>query len=71
MTLEDFFEEIFSALLVLLLMTQTKDENDTIDEKLEDKLEASVPEPVLQVEPVCYICKSRNRKRLRPKTVYF
>lgn len=71
MALDDFFDEILSALLVLLLMTLKKDENDKIDEKPEDKLEVGVPEVVLKTEPISYICKSSNRKRLRPKAVYF
>lgn len=81
--MEDFFDEIDSSLLLFfILMALTKEENskvtvdenkenDTIDEKLEDRLETDVREAVLQTEPVSYICKSRNKKRLRPKTVYF
>ena len=72
MALDSFFDEIDSTLLLLLfLITLTKGENGITEEKPEDRLEVSIPEPVLQEEVICYIHKSSNRKRLKPKSVYF
>lgn len=72
MTLDSFFDEIDSTLLLFLFLTTlTKGENGITEEKLEDRLEVSIPEPVLQEEAICYIHKSSNRKRLKPKAVYF
>ncbi|HYF84007.1 MAG TPA: hypothetical protein VEB00_13385 [Clostridia bacterium] len=69
--MDGFFDETDSTLLLLLFLTTlTKEENDITEEKLEDGLDVSIPEPVLE-EAICYIHKSSNRKRLKPKTVYF
>ncbi len=72
MALDSFFDEIDSTLLLLLFLTTlTKVEDDTTEEQPENGLEVSIPEPVLQGEAACYIHKSSNRKRLKPKAVYF
>lgn len=72
MALDGFFDETDSTLLLLLFLTTlTKEESDITEEKLEDGLEVSIPEPVLEEEAICYIHKSSNRKRLKAKAVYF
>jgi hypothetical protein len=72
MALDSIFNEIDPTLLLLLFLTTlTKRDDEITEEKLEDGLEVSAPEPVLQKEAICYIHKSGNRKRLKPKAVYF
>lgn len=47
------------------------EEIQIVEEKSEDRLEAGIPEPEPPKEAGWYIHKSNNRKRLKPKTVYF
>ncbi|MHB1394957.1 MAG: hypothetical protein ACYCYE_18260 [Clostridia bacterium] len=72
MALDSFFDGMDSMLLLFLFITTlTKADNGTTEEKLENELEVSMPEPALQGEAIFYIHKSSNRKRLKPKAVYF
>lgn len=70
--MDGFFDEMDSTLLLLLFLTTlTKAEDNTTEEKPEEGIEESITEPVLKEETKCYIHKSNNRKRLKPKAVYF
>ena len=70
--MDDFFDEIGVALLLVLFLTiMTEGKADEGEEVPEERLVADEPEPILQQKPVSYIQKSSNKKIRKPKTVYF
>lgn len=70
--MDRFFEETDLALLLLLLLTDPdKAENKATEEGPQEEPAESISEPEQNEEEVCFIYRSSNRKRLRPRAVYF